>query len=445
MEKSIQQNLANFIANCRYELIDEALIDDMKYRVIDWLGCAITGVNYPQVEIARQFFIEQGGKADALIIGAQGKYPIASAAMVNGTIGHVSELDDGHRQAIGHPGSVTLPVALALAEPFNVNGRDFLKALIIGYDLFIRLGRTMNPSHYAFWHTTGTCGAFAATATAASLMKLTGEQTNNALGIVATLSSGLLASFGTHAKALNVGHACQNAIYAASLAKQGFTGSARAITGEKGFIKATSRENSVDILADISEQNLLSNTAFYKVYASCGHTNSPLDVMFKMLNAYPLEPEKIARIDVETYQIAASLTAELKTANEDEAKFSLPYCLAVAVMFGKVSLSEFKPEILNCPRVRELAEKVIVVESPQATANFPKRQARVTVTLDDGQTYADSVSDASDRADFAMIEKKFLDAAGQIDRNASEQLLCYIRQMDRSASLEPLLNYLQRI
>lgn len=445
MENNVQQNLAKFIVNCRYDLIDQSLINDMKYRIIDWLGCVVTGVDYPQIQTSRRFFAEQSGKEEALIIGIEGKYPAASAAMVNGMIGHVSELDDGHRRAIGHPGSVTLPVALALAETFNVTSKDFLKALIIGYDLFIRMGQSVNPSHYAFWHTTGTCGAFAATATAASLMKLTEEQTANALGIAATLTSGLVASFGTHSKALNIGHACQNAVYAASLAKQGFTGSQDAITGEKGFIRATSRENKHEILNGISERNLLSNTAFFKVYASCGHTNSPLDVMFKMLNAYPLSHENIKSINVETYQIAASLTGELKAENEDEAKFSLPYCLAVAIIFGKVSLQEFEPDILSNPEVRKLAEKVKVVESPEATANFPKRQARVMIVTVDGRTYSDSVTDASDTIDFNVIEKKFLDAARSINRKDSETVLAYIKEMNRNKSLEPLLHYLRLI
>ncbi|WP_114194688.1 MmgE/PrpD family protein [Edaphovirga cremea] len=445
MEQMIQQELATFIAHCRYERIDQKLVTDMKYRVIDWLGCAITGANYPQIETGRQFFAGMGGQEEAIIIGMDGKYPAANAAMVNGMVGHVSELDDGHRKAIGHPGSVTLPVALALGDKLNVSSQEFLQALIIGYDIFIRLGRAVNPSHYTFWHTTGTCGAFAATATAASLMKLTPEQTNNALGIVATLASGLLVSFGTHAKALNIGHACQNGIYAASLAQQGFTGADNAITDEKGFIKATSLEINTDILQGLNEKELLSDTAFYKVYASCGHTNSPLDIIFDMLKAYSLDYKKIVKVEVETYRIAVALTAKLKTDNEDEAKFSIPYCLAVAIMFGNVTLQQFKPEILHNPEVRAFAERIFVTESTQATAQFPKRQATITVTMNNGQKYTDSAADARDVVDFNMLEKKFLDAAKAIDLKASEDILSYIKNIEQNSGIKPLLDYLRLI
>lgn len=443
MEDKIQQNLANFIVNCRYESIEPRLIADMKYRVIDWLGCAIAGADYPQAIIGRQLFADIGGKQDAVIIGASGKYPTACAAMVNGIIGHVSELDDGHRKAIGHPGSVTLPVALALGEKLNITGKEFLQALAIGYDLFIRLGQTVNPSHYAYWHTTGTCGAFAATATAASIMKLTAEQTNNALGIVATLSGGLTVSFGSHAKALNIGHACQNGIYAACLAEGGFTGAPDAITGKKGFIAATSTQDNHDSLIHCGETGLLSDTAFYKVYASCGHTNSPLDATFNLLNSHRPDPNNIVKIEVETYRIAVSLTGEFKADNEDQAKFSLPYCMAVAILFGKVSLQQFKPGVLSDPAVRALAKKIVVTESSQATQRFPKRQASVTITLNNGQKYTDSVSDSCDIADYDLIEKKFLDAAQAIDLNASESVICYIKTMDQYAGITPLINYLR--
>ncbi|GKX58938.1 MmgE/PrpD family protein [Leminorella grimontii] len=445
MQADVQKNLADFIANCRDELIVRRLIEDMKYRVIDWLGCAAVGARYPQCDIARRTFTHFGGVEEAVVIGASGRYPAPAAAMVNGIIGHVSELDDGHRKAIGHPGSVTLPVALALGESLNVSGSAFLKALIVGYDVYIRLGQTVNPSHYAYWHTTGTCGTFAAAATAASLMRLTAEQARNALGIAATMASGLVASFGSHAKALNVGHACQSGVYAALLAKEGFTGSPQALAGDKGFVKATSDYESLKYLECLTEEGLLSDTAFYKVYASCGHTNSPLDAVFGLMNAHTLDVKKIARIHVATYRISVSLTAPLKVNNEDEAKFSLPYCIAVALIFGRVSLAEFQPQALGNPDVLALAKKVEVVESEEATARFPKRQAEVTIVMEDGKTYRYRVMDATDVANFAMLEQKFLHSAQGVDRQASEAVLAFIKAMDKSADIAPLTEYLRKI
>lgn len=440
--ENIQQQLAEFIANCNYSNIDNKFIYDIKYRVVDWIGCAAIGSHYPQSDLARQFFTSVGGVPESSIIGAEGKYPASGSALVNGVIGHVSELDDGHRKAIGHPGSVTVPVALALGEKLNVTGREFLQALILGYDLFARLGQAVNPSHYATWHTTGTCGAFAATATAASLLRLTPKQTCHALGIAATLASGLQESFGTHAKALTIGHACQNGIYAASLAKLGYTGSPTAITGKKGFIASTCTQAHLDILRNPSETSLISDTAFYKIYASCGHTNSPLDAMFSVLKQHKLQPTDIKRIVVETYQVAVDITREFQNDTEDAAKFSLPYCLSAAILFGQVSLRQFQPDVLRNPALHTLATKVEVIESAQATARFPRRQAKISVFMNDGTVYEAQVMDAADTTDVERIKQKFRDATHYIDQQETESVLHSLEKLDQQPDISSLIRYL---
>ncbi len=444
MGTCIQQELADFISDCDMGKIGEHAVTDIKYRVLDWLGCAVVGRQYEQCAISRDVFSRIGGVAEATMIGAEGLYPVPSAAMVNGIIGHVSEFDDGHRKAIGHPGSVTLPVALALGEQLGVSGAAFLKSLIIGYDIFIRLGQAVNPSHYAYWHTTGTCGTFAATATAAALLKLTPEQTCNALGIAATLAGGLVASFGVHAKALNIGHACQSGVHAALLAQRGFTGSSQALAGDKGFLVATSDAKSLEIPRP-TEETLLSDTAFYKVYASCGHTNSPLDAMFAILRQHKLNPGGIRNIKVETYHVSVNLTGALKARNETEAKFSLPYCIAVAIAGGQVTLAEFAPEMLGNATILDLAKKVSVVESEEATRRFPKRQARVTVSLEDGRTYSEEVMDSTDVADYPALERKFLANASSADPGKSREVLGFITGMEASPDIVPLVHYLQSL
>ena len=175
MQEHIQNELASFIANCDWEKIAPHFKEDAAYRVLDWIGCAVAGEHYPQVEIAQKYFIENGDQGNSTVIGHQTKCSPRTAAFLNGIAGHICELDDGHRTAIGHPGSIAVPTALALGEHLNASGADVLKAVILGYEVFSRLGRTVNPSHYRTWHTTGTCGTIAAAAAAASLLKLSAE------------------------------------------------------------------------------------------------------------------------------------------------------------------------------------------------------------------------------------------------------------------------------
>mgnify|MGYP001085109336 CR=1 FL=1 len=134
MEEPLQAGLARFISGCSLEKIPEKFKADARLRILDWAGCAIAGAHYPQTVIAGRYLSSVGGAAESTAIGLDDRLPARSAAFLNGVAGHVCELDDGHRTAIGHPGSVTIPVALALAEKTGATGADFLKAVIIGYD-----------------------------------------------------------------------------------------------------------------------------------------------------------------------------------------------------------------------------------------------------------------------------------------------------------------------
>jgi 2-methylcitrate dehydratase PrpD len=382
-----------------------------------------------------------GGAAQSTVVKGSVKVPATMAAFANGLIGHVAELDDGHRLAIAHPGAVTAPVAFAVAEGYHRSGKELLTAVIAGYEVLIRLGIAVNPSHYRIWHTTGTCGVFAAAATASSLLKLDHKKTLMALGTVGTMASGFLAkTIGTHAKPLNAAHACQSGVQAALLAMEGFTGPEDILTGEKGFIQATSTDCNTSLLEDINNGKFLSNTAFYKVYASCGHTNSPLDAIFMMMQENEIPVESIRQIQIATYRTSVELCGRFRNADEEEAKFSLPYCIAIALLFKKVTLDEFKTDKLNSPNVKELAGKITVIEDPEATKVFPARWAAVKVELDNGSVIEKRVTASSDIPEYSAIEDKFMSLAmTSVDYQTAFEIKSMTLDIDRMDNLNKLM------
>lgn len=446
MEEKIQNGLAEFIARCDLSKVDRHFQEDAKLRILDWIGCAIAGAGYPQVEISKKYLETQYQNGECTVLGAPIKFPLRSAVFINGIAGHVCELDDGHRTAIGHPGSITVPVALGIAEKYGSSGSDVLRAVILGYDMYTRLGRTVNPSHYKTWHTTGTCGTLAATASAASLLKLKVQEVNNALGISATMAGGLVESFGTQAKAINIAEACQNGVDAAELAKLGLTGSHSALLGKKGFIAATCPDvPKLENLENPSEKTLVSDTAFFKVYSSCGHTNSPLDLVFKFIKAVNPKPEDVDDIQIKTYKISVDLTSELKVATEDEAKFSLPFCTAIAIIHNAVSLKFFNQEVRSDPNVLELAKKVTVSEDPEATARFPKRQAELVVRMKDGKVYEYKTLDATDEASTEQVVDKFKTAASELSDEDQEKIVSFVLHLEEQKDLSGLWEILRKI
>lgn len=442
-DMNLQSKAAKFISELRYEALPAEIVEDAKYRVLDWLGSALAGIRYQPSLIVSELVKATGGAAQATVLKGNAKVPVAQAAFANGIIGHVAEFDDGHRLAIAHPGAVTVPTALAMAEGYDKSGKELLTAVVAGYEILIRLGMTVNPAHYKIWHATGTCGSFAAAAAAASLLNLHHRSTQMALGIAGTMASGLQETFGTHAKPLNAGHACQSGIQAALLAQHGFTGPEDIFLGDKGFIKATTSDYNTEVFEAIGKSPLLANTAFYKVYASCGHTNSPLDAVFKIMEKHDIPLQSVRRIQVGTYRTAVELTGQLKNNNEDAAKFSLPYCLAVALIHKRVTLQEFLPDCLHDSTVMELAKKVEVVEDLIATGMFPKRRATIRIELDNNQVMEESVDTSNDTPQYDALEEKFLSLAAEwFDRPTAQRIRDAILDIEKADNLNALMRYL---
>ena len=320
-DRGIETAMATFAAQLRYDDLPADVVFDAKFRVLDWIGCALAGTRTEPARVAATIAREMSGAPQATVIRQGMKLPMSQAAWVNGAAGHVVEFDDGHRLAVAHPGAVTVPVALALGEHLGRSGKEIITAVVAGYEVLIRLGIAVSPSHYKYWHTTSTCGAFAADGVATSLLQLDLPTARMALGIAGTLASGLQETFGTHAKPLNIGHACQSGIQAALLAKAGFTGPHTIIMGKKGFVAATSTDRELTLLEQINNKEFLSHTAFYKMYSSCGHTHSPLDATFSLIQANEISAPDIRNIRIDTYKTSVDLTGQLKNQTETKLNF----------------------------------------------------------------------------------------------------------------------------
>ena len=243
---SVTKGLANFVVKTTFDDLPKEVREHAKLCVLDWLGAALAGCREPPAKIITSIIRKIGGKEESGIIGTNIRTSCVNAALANGIIGHAVEMDDIHQEAIIHPAAPVLPVALAVAERDNANGKDLITAIVVGYEVEIRIGRTINPSHYQFWHTTGTCGAFGAAAAAGKLLGLDEKSMVYAFGIAGTTAAGLVEVFGTMSKPLNPGRAAMDGVLAAMLAKEGLTSSTEILEAEGGYLRATAKEFNVE-------------------------------------------------------------------------------------------------------------------------------------------------------------------------------------------------------
>ncbi len=353
------QRLARFIAETTYPDLPEAVTGHVKRCILDWLGAALAGIAEPASQAIVQIVKDLGGREESTVIGGSFMSSCVNAALANGVTGHAAELDDIHEASVIHPGAPVIPAALAVGERIGASGEELIAAVAVGYETGIRVAKAVMPTHYEYWHPTGTCGTFGAAAAAGKLLGLDEETMLHALGVAGTEASGLIESFGTMSKPFNAGRAARDGVTAALLAEGGFTGSTSILDAAKGYANATSAQPDLNEIVDALGYRYETTNTIFKRHACCGHTHGAIDAVKDLMKENSLDPRDIVEVTVGTYPIAVDVVGrDYNPETSAEAKFSLPYCVAAAATLGSVSLDAFTDEQIASPALRELMGRV---------------------------------------------------------------------------------------
>ncbi len=411
-----------------------------KRALIDWFSALFPGIALAPGPQLMRTHADELGHGKSSLPGQRTTAFAATAAWINGSISHAAEFDDIFRDAVYHPGCPTIAAALAVAEERGASGADLLQAITIGYEISTRIGVAVQPSHYRYFHTTGTIGCFGGAAATASLMDGSNPDVmRHALATAATFASGLQQAFRSDAmtKCLHAGHAAWVGVTAGKGAANGVTGALDILEGAAGFGAALSvNPNWAEATRDLGTRYNI-QVITQKNHGCCGHTFAAIDAMLDIRQLHTLDPAQIASIRIDTYQTALDVTGNFEPRTAFEAKFSLPYVVAHALLYGAVRLNAFEPQRLADTAIRDLMAKTKLVADPQLSAGFPAlRAARIVITLRDGRVveqYApcrkgDPEAPLSD----ADINDKFVELASPvIGAEAAARLLAQLWQMER--------------
>jgi 2-methylcitrate dehydratase PrpD len=412
--ESLRKKLADYIIHTSFENLTAEVIWHAKLCVLDLIGVSIAGSRQKTSKIIKKLFSTTDGNEEATIWSSHRKVPIQTAALVNAVQAHAIDMDDGHRFANGHPGVVTIPAAVAIAEKEHLTGRELIEAVVTGYQIFISLGSAINPDLLLRgFHTTATIGPFASAAVASKLLGLNGLQTENALALSGLQSAGLLEalSSGEMGKSFQVGKAVQGGVLAGLLAQQGADGPENIFEGEKGFFRAFAGKqcDNKSIGKDLETDFKITKT-YCKQHAACRHMHSALDATAAIVSQNDFGPEEIVSIEIETYSIAKSLTGHLaEEGSELAAKFSTPVAIAILLVYGQSGFSAFSREYISNPMVQSLAKKITVTANPDRDKYYPdKRSASVTV-LTKTRSYTHEVDCPKGEPENPLSEDEFMD------------------------------------
>ncbi|MAN80821.1 MAG: 2-methylcitrate dehydratase, partial [Magnetovibrio sp.] len=376
-----------------------------------------------------------------------------TAAFINGAASHTVEFDDIYRNALYHPGVPVISAALAIAQARGVSGARLLTGIIAGYEVSNRLGAAANPAHYEFWHTTGTIGTFGAAAAAANILGLTPEQSLHALANAGTLAAGLQQAFRADAmaKPLHGAHAAERGVTVALAAEQGVTGAPDILEGPRGFGNAMCLNGLAEEQPDWAKaattlgQDYLIKQTTTKNHSACGHVHAAVDSVLLLAREHNLTPADVKKISVGSYQKAEEICGNTNPQTAFEAKFSLVYCCAAALLWGSVRMAAFTPDRLQDPAVRDLMTRISLTTDPECQGNFPAlRSAKVEIETTDGRIVSHYAPTRKGDPDAPLsdmeLEDKYRDlATAVLGADGAESLLAAIWSIDTLDSARDLV------
>ena len=410
--------LSEWIGKLSWEMIPEEVRISAVYKVLDLISCSAGAVNDPLVcrmrEAVQKFSgtVKDGGLS-AHVFGMEGEYPLSAAVMLNAMLAHTLELDDVHPSSKTHGSASMIPAAWALAETIGASGEEFLTAVVAGYETVARIGMAFGVSEHRSrgWHATATCGVFGTAAACAKLLKLDDRRICSALGLAGSQSTGVWAFLGdgTNSKILNPGRAAVNGLESAFFAEYGMTGPEHILESEDGgLLHAMSDGGDLSKVTAGLGQVWETLKMDMKPYPCCRSAHSAIDCAFELrqqlLEKYGITDDpavilaEIDKIQIDTYLVGYRQCAVsdgcLDPKTVTDAKFSLPYASAAALLLGKVTTAEFTEKAIRIPEVRSLLKKIRASANEEFTSRYPQHWgARMRITLADGLQLETTVAD----------------------------------------------------
>ncbi|MEK7219987.1 MAG: MmgE/PrpD family protein, partial [candidate division NC10 bacterium] len=389
---TISDQMAAFIYDTDYDAVSADALTIGKLCVLDWLGSVYAGKGSRPAVAMLLVAKSLGGNPEATLLPDGSQSSAYLAALVNAAASHVVEMDDLHTGSILHPAAPVIPAALAMAEREGASGRELLAAIVTGYEVAIRVGEAMGPSHYQFWHTTGTCGTFGSAAAAGKILGLSKPELAMALGSAGTQAAGLWEFLvdGAMSKQLHPAKAAADGVLAALLAEQGFTAASRIFEGEKGFCRAMAKEPDLGRLTQgLGAGPLRILSTSFKAHAACYHIHSAIDAVLEIRRKHSIKAADVEKVQITLYPAALDLLEKVEPQDPYAAKFNIPFCVATALVYGQVGLSAFTTDRLQDPKIQGVVERISLVRDPELGKAYPERWPAVAeITTRAGQTHA---------------------------------------------------------
>jgi 2-methylcitrate dehydratase PrpD len=456
----IAREMAVKCLEIEYPRLSDAVIDRVKYLLLDHLGVTIRGAQSESSAAVQRFLkrINSNNRGVA-VIGTPLEAEASLAALANGAAAHAPELDDVVNAASLHPGVCVIPASLSAWHLARSTGKDLIAAIVTGYEVMVKLGVALDPAaHYGRgFHPTGTCGVFGAAVAAARMLQLEEREIVHAVGISGSQSAGLLEFLadGSFTKRLHAGWAAHSGLIAALLAREGFSGPASVIEGKFGFLKAYSSASGVDkVLEDWGNPYAVMQTSI-KPHACCRYKQGPIDCILEIVKENRLKPDDIEKVTAAVLKAGFALVAEPQTVKRNpkttvDAQFSMPFGAAVAIVKGNAFLEAYCMENIASPEIRDMMARVECVQDPELETGFPRKwPAVVDIETRDGRRYRARLDypkgDPENPLSWEELIDKFMRLTATVFPKAkSRKIVDAVRRLEHIVDISELMELLRK-
>jgi len=415
------------------------------HAITDTVGCMLAGIGDQATQAVRAAFAPGIGTQGGAAVAGGGRASEAIAALVNGTAAHALDYDDNFRPGITHASAVLVPALLAVAQGRRANGRAFVEAYLVGLEAQVAVGRGINPAHYTIgWHATSTVGAIGTAAGTAWLMGLDAAGIARAMSVAASMAAGPKGQFGTPAKPLHAGLAARNAVDAAALAAAGMTGRLDILECPMGIAELFGDESAAgwDGMALASPHVIESDGLMPKRHPCCGSTHNTVDAILDLKAQHGFGADEVESVDTLVGIANARNLAYPDPQDEMQARFSMHYCVALALLQERLSLADFTPAAVGRPDVRRLLPLTTMRAYDKSVEAAGRKPHCVTLRLKDGRVLVaerlEAKGSIADPFDDADREAKFRDCCADVPD--ADALYARLADIDAAVDLGFLLS-----
>jgi len=457
----LTSDVARFIAGARPQDLPAQVVALGKKSILDGLGLALAGsIAASGAKVLRHLDELNLGPGGATLIGMGRKVAPRFAAFANGLAIHADDYDDTQLAVardrvyglLTHPTAPALPAALAVGEALEASGAEVMLAYHLGVEVECKIAEAIDPRHYQTgFHSTATCGTFAAAAASASLMKLDAEATARALSIAGSQSAGLRENFGTMTKPFHAGRSSESGVVAAQFASYGWTATDKILEAPRGFFRAAGGgfdakaiEGRLGVPWTFAEPGIS-----IKPHPSGSLTHPGMTEMLRLIHAHAIKAADVAHVRVGTNSNMPNALIHHRPQNELQAKFSMEFCMAILLIEGRAGLREFTDETVRRADVKAMIEKIeFAIDDAAEKAGYDKMTTIITIALRDGRKFHGRTDfgkgSPADPMSYDEVAAKFRDCAAYagVGRTVADDIVGIVHDFEKQATIGRLMGLL---